>query len=513
MNHSKLYERPALPPDADLSYIEPELRALALPVRDIVFDPNNANTHDDEQDVEDLRGSLAKFGQMKPIVVDRKGAICIAGEGTCIVTKQLGREYIAAVLVDKDALTQTGYAIADNETARKKWDLEVLSRLMVGLRDADPETARATGIKDEAIDAMAAALRGEGGDGSGGDGDDKQRARVSLAERFGVPPFSVLNAQQGYWMERKKTWLKLGVDSAAGRGFGHKGDTAGTTLGISAQAPSVYIAKREYDERIGHKSTWEDFVAANPQVKLHTGTSLFDPVLCELAYRWFCPEGGKVLDPFAGEATKGIVAAHLGFQYTGVELRESQVEINRDMAAQIGVSPEWICGDSAALDSLLPPGEMYDFIWTSPPYYDLEIYSESEKDGSAFETYEKFMEWYRAIFEQAVARLSDNRFLGVKIGEVRDKKTGAYRNFVGDNIACFRDLGLHYYNEAILVTPYGSAAVRAGKQFSNSRKLAKVHQNILYFYKGDMKQIREDFPGEIEFAPISEQSDSSESDS
>ena len=32
-----------------------------------------------------------------------------------------------------------------------------------------------------------------------------------------------------------------------------------------------------------------------------TGTSIFDPVLCELAYRWFSAKGGVVLDPFAVE--------------------------------------------------------------------------------------------------------------------------------------------------------------------------------------------------------------------
>jgi hypothetical protein len=30
-----------------------------------------------------------------------------------------------------------------------------------------------------------------------------------------------------------------------------------------------------------------------------SGTSIFDPVLCELAYRWFCPPKGLVLDPLA----------------------------------------------------------------------------------------------------------------------------------------------------------------------------------------------------------------------
>ena len=35
-------------------------------------------------------------------------------------------------------------------------------------------------------------------------------------------------------------------------------------------------------------------------VRTITGTSIFDPVLCELAYRWFCPPGGLVLDPSRG---------------------------------------------------------------------------------------------------------------------------------------------------------------------------------------------------------------------
>jgi hypothetical protein len=52
-----------------------------------------------------------------------------------------------------------------------------------------------------------------------------------------------------------------------------------------------------------------------------TGTSIFDPVLCELAYRWFCPPGGLVLDPFAGGSVRGIVAAKLGRQYVGYDLR------------------------------------------------------------------------------------------------------------------------------------------------------------------------------------------------
>jgi hypothetical protein len=40
----------------------------------------------------------------------------------------------------------------------------------------------------------------------------------NLSERFLVPPFSVLDARQGYWQERKRAWLALGIKSEIGRG-------------------------------------------------------------------------------------------------------------------------------------------------------------------------------------------------------------------------------------------------------------------------------------------------------
>ncbi len=43
-------------------------------------------------------------------------------------------------------------------------------------------------------------------------------AGEKLSERFGAPPFSVLDARQGYWQERKRQWLELGIRSEIGRG-------------------------------------------------------------------------------------------------------------------------------------------------------------------------------------------------------------------------------------------------------------------------------------------------------
>ena len=70
---------------------------------------------------------------------------------------------------------------------------------------------------------------------------------------------------------------------------------------------------------------------------------------------------------------------------------------------------------------------------------------------------------------------------------LRDKK-GNYYDFVGDTIDAFKQAGLHYYNEAILITSVGTLPIRAGKAFSASRKLGKTHQNVLVFVKGDGKK-------------------------
>jgi DNA modification methylase len=234
-----------------------------------------------------------------------------------------------------------------------------------------------------------------------------------------------------------------------------------------------------------------------------SGTSIFDPVLCELAYRWFSPSGGIVLDPFAGGSVRGIVAGKLGRQYIGVELRAEQVEANRVQADEIfadtggtstEITPLWHIGDSSEIESICT-GVEADLVFSCPPYADLEVYSDDPKDISTM-PYDTFLEAYRKIIAGAVSLLKDNRFACFVVGDIRDKK-GIYRNFVSDTIAAFQDAGAMLYNEAILVTSVGSLPIRVGKQFTSSRKLGKTHQNVLVFVKGDPK-VATQACGEIE---------------
>lgn len=219
-----------------------------------------------------------------------------------------------------------------------------------------------------------------------------------------------------------------------------------------------------------------------------TGVSVFDPTLTELMYKWFCPNGGSIIDPFAGGSVRGIVAAELGFNYFGCDLSKRQIEANKKQAEEIckGKKPRWVNDDSKNILKHTKE-EKFDFLFTCPPYGHLEVYSDNQADISNMD-YPSFKSAYREIIQKSCQSLKDNSFACIVIGEFRDKKTGNYVNFHGDTIQAFLDAGLAYYNEIILVTAIGSLPLRAGRIFASTRKIGKTHQNILVFCKGNPKK-------------------------
>jgi DNA modification methylase len=119
--------------------IIPALQALAVSIASLHPDPANARKHNDKN-LDAIKASLAKFGQRKPIVVQREGMIVRAGNGTLAAAKALGWTDIAAVVLDDDNATASQFAIADNRTAElAEWDNETLATLLDGMDEQDRE--------------------------------------------------------------------------------------------------------------------------------------------------------------------------------------------------------------------------------------------------------------------------------------------------------------------------------------------------------------------------------------
>ncbi len=177
--------------------------------------------------VERVAESIRHFGFVAPIVVWRAEGRMVAGhtrlkamrhimaQDPSFVAKGAPGPGLVRVVFHGFANEHEAdlFALADNKLGElADWDDDAVAAMLASY---DQDEQSLAGFADEADIS-------ELGDASGSsDGDEKpdpEVARATLAQRFGVPPFSVLEARQGYWQDRKRAWLALGIRSEIGRG-------------------------------------------------------------------------------------------------------------------------------------------------------------------------------------------------------------------------------------------------------------------------------------------------------
>ena len=419
-----------------------------------------------------IEKSFRKFGAGRSILIDKnnriiagnksvENAAAIGMEDLQIVESD-GKRIIAVKRMDIDLDTPEGreLALADNATAKANivFDAELI------VAEVGEVVCEEWGVelKDEEHESLTNPKK--------------------LSDRFIIPPFSVLDTKQGAWQQRRNYWLSLGIKSEIGRDS--------MALNFSSGIKDSSVVK---GDGLNWSESTKDMVAKIAGKS--DGVSIFDPVLCELAYQWFNVPNGKVLDPFAGGSVRGIVAAKLGFEYLGNDLSEKQIIANRSNATEVlkeaELYPTWTNGDSLNIDTIAKDYKA-DMIFSCPPYADLEVYSEAKEDISNM-PYKQFIEVYNQIIKKSCDQLKEDRFAVFVVGDVRDKK-GFYQNFVSDTIMAFWNCGVILYNEMVLLNSVGNAGMRAAKTFNGGRKVIKVHQNVLVFYKGNPKNIKANYP-------------------
>jgi hypothetical protein len=357
---------------------------------------------------------------------------------------------------------------------------------LVAEHAADGGDMAMLGFAEPDIDAMLAIANAEAAGGGGG------TPNPTLASRFIVPPFTVLDARSGPWRERKREWLDMGLQSELGRDGTPKTAYAADSSGD----PRFYEAKQAVEDRLGRKLTTAEFVRDHytdsrdgDSTLAASNVSVFDPVLCEITYAWHSNAGDVVLDPFAGGSVRGIVAACMAREYIGIDLRAEQVDANRAAAEQLldtgAIVPAWTEGDARDLLHHVGGGaDRADLLFTCPPYYDLEVYSDDPRDLSRAASWDDFAAAWRKVIVDGLAVLADDRYAVAVVGDVRDRH-GALHPFVDATREAFHAGGADHVNTAVLVTPVGSVRILAAKQFMASRKLGRVHQYVLTFVKGD----------------------------
>ena len=122
-------------------------------VAELSSDPANARKHND-RNIQTIVASLKRFGQQKPIVVDKSGVVR-AGNGTLEAARHLGWQTINGVVSELTGSEMTAYAIADNRTAElAEWDDEILAASLHGLLSESDELAMASGYDQAELEKL-----------------------------------------------------------------------------------------------------------------------------------------------------------------------------------------------------------------------------------------------------------------------------------------------------------------------------------------------------------------------
>lgn len=456
-------------------------------MNEIKFDKRNYRRHD-KKNKSLIKKSLEKFGAGRSIVVDAEGEI-IGGNGVYEQAQKLG---LKTKIVETDGSELVVVKRTDLKTDdEKRKALAVMDNSTSDTSEFDLELLTADFSVDELEDFGIELPEDEEEEE-----EEENEEKGNVNEDFIIFPCSILDQSNSKWQDRKKYWInRLDINNNVNSREGK------LTKRPFLNYPKTYNRYLNFKHKNNEQLSFEEFVEKfNPpefeedkQNIRKKGVSVFDPVLSELSCKWFSPYlGGKIFDCFAGDCFKGLVFAFCGYEFTGIELRQEQVDSNIDCCKKFSnLNLKYICDDGQNVDKYLQE-ESQDLLFSCPPYYNLEVYSNLPNDASNQKDYSDFLKILDNAYSKSIKILKNNRFAVIVVGNIRDKQ-GFYYNFINDIINIFNKNGMFLLNELILKEPIANRCFSSRGLFK-SRKIVKIHQNILVFYKGNPKKIKEIFP-------------------
>ncbi len=161
-----------------------------------------------------LSESLKKFGYLQPVIVNvhnENQPTVVGGHQRLKALEMQGYDEIQCIAVDYEALIEKAANVSlNNQEIAGTFIADLLQPLLEELSFELDE------FEDLMLDDLAEEFDFDLNPDNFDPGNSVERS--SLFDKFLVPPFSVLDARQGYWQERKKQWLSLGIQSELGRG-------------------------------------------------------------------------------------------------------------------------------------------------------------------------------------------------------------------------------------------------------------------------------------------------------
>jgi hypothetical protein len=208
--------------------------------KELIMYAKNSKLHPPEQ-IQQIANSITEFGFLDPIAIDENGEI-LEGHGRYLAAVEILnlKSVPTFQVLGLTEEQKIAYRVAHNKlTMNTDFDPDLLKIDMDFLNEMSFDLTL-TGFDSEDLSSYLSLenteyqekevvvdkgreLSSNDKDGSANDNDkdkdtENESGKKTLADKFIVPPFSVLDARQGYWQKRKREWLALGIQSELGRG-------------------------------------------------------------------------------------------------------------------------------------------------------------------------------------------------------------------------------------------------------------------------------------------------------
>lgn len=212
--------------------------------------------------------------------------------------------------------------------------------------------------------------------------------------------------------------------------------------------------------------------------------SEFNPELAKRIILYWSNKGDTILDPFAGRSTRMVVASMLGRNYMGFEISPIALEDLKEKRAhrQLSLNPSDIALDLRLADGCLLDGvqdNSVDFIFTCPPYWNLERYESVPGQLSDCLTYEGFLERVEVCAKNCYRVLKPSKFVAWVVADFRKE---GFKLLHVDTINLFKQAGFLPWDIVISVLRSPFAWCQIGK-CEKQKYTSKTHEFVLIFKK------------------------------
>lgn len=210
----------------------------------------------------------------------------------------------------------------------------------------------------------------------------------------------------------------------------------------------------------------------------------FDEEIPNRLIRYFTFTGDTILDPFMGSGTTLLVAQKLNRNAYGVDCNKTAIEFTKRKLKPIGNSLTIKSIHADSMDMHFFNDEMFDFIITSPPYFDIVNYSDEKEQLGSVHDYEEFINKVVKVFNECYRVLKHGKYLCIITSDIRKAK--AYYPLHVDYIHRLQKVGFKLHQ--ILINIFKTSGLGKREEcmgYPSNFHPWMMHEYILIFQKGD----------------------------